>query len=209
MTENADVEVSFDIVIFVDNSDPYAQDLESALSESEAAILAANSQHARWDGPQMPPAEREETQGLEALSTLAAHDRVPYPALMVDQPSVSTPGSVTTPFSAISTTTMPATHPNQMSRSISAQISPPISINSDNGHNNNIHFLLNPSQSISPSIDPTIQRTPESTGSPLALKSVEGDLEGPVETDYEITFLLRHFSEVLGPWLAAITTDLL
>ncbi|KAL4974236.1 hypothetical protein BDW66DRAFT_90654 [Aspergillus desertorum] len=188
-------------VIFVDNSDPYAQDLESALSESEAAILAANSQNARWDGPQIPPAEKEETQGLEALSTLAAHGRLPYPALLVDQPSVSTRGSVPSPFSGISTTTMPASYPNQIPPSISAQISPPVSIHSDNGHNNNIHFLLNPSKSISPPIDPTIQRTPDSTGSPLALKSVESDLEGPVETDYEITFLLRHFSEVLGPWM--------
>ncbi|RDW83752.1 uncharacterized protein DSM5745_04078 [Aspergillus mulundensis] len=189
-------------VIFVDNSDPYTQDLEPALTESEAALLAANSQSARWDNPQIAPTEREETQGVEALSTLAAgaHDRLPYPALVVDQPSVSTPGSVTTPFSSISTT-MPASHPHRIPRSISAQISPPISIHSDNGNNTNIHFLLNPSQSLSPPIDPTIQRTPDSAGSPLPLKPIENNLEGRVETDYEITFLLRHFSEVPGPWM--------
>ncbi|KAL4905197.1 hypothetical protein BDW74DRAFT_153212 [Aspergillus multicolor] len=188
-------------VIFVDNSDPYGQDLEPALTESEAALLAANSQDARWDNPQMTPTETgEETQGLEALSTLAAHDRLPFPALVVDQPSVSTPGSVTTPFSSISTT-MPTSLPNQIPPSISAQISPPISIHSDNANNTNIHFLLNPSQSLSPPIDPTIQRTPDSARSPLALKPVENHPDAPVETDYEVTFLLRHFSEIPGPWM--------
>ncbi|KAL4803221.1 hypothetical protein BDV18DRAFT_44846 [Aspergillus unguis] len=190
-------------VIFVDNSDPYAQEpMDTTLSESEAAILAANanSQNARWDDPQVPPAERSKNKGLEALSTIAAHDRLTYPALVVDQPAVSTPNSVTTPFSTIPTT-VPAHHPNQIPRSISAQISPPISINSDNGNNNNIHFLLNPAHSISPPIDPTIQRTPDSAGSPLATRSTESNIEGPVETDYEVTFLLRHFSEVPGPWM--------
>ncbi|KAL4782659.1 hypothetical protein BJX76DRAFT_368960 [Aspergillus varians] len=189
-------------VIFVDNSDPYAQDLEAALSESEAAILAANSQSVGWDGPpQLHSAERGETQGLEALSALATHDRLSYPAMVVDQQSVSTPDGVTPPFSTIPTTVSGPHHPNQISRSISAQISPPVSIHSDNGSNTNIHFLLNPSQSISPTVDPSIQRTPDSSGSPMTLRSAENGLEGPVETDYEITFLLRHFSEVPGPWM--------
>ncbi|KAL4948341.1 hypothetical protein BDW69DRAFT_176679 [Aspergillus filifer] len=190
-------------VVFVDNSDPYAQDLESALSESEAAILAANSQNAGWDAPQIPPPEREETQGLEALSTIATHDRLPYPGMVVDQPSVPTTDSVTTPFNPIPTT-VPGPHlngPNQIPRPMPAQISPPISIHSDNGSNTNIHFLLNPSQSISPPIDPIIQRTPDSSGSPLAVRSSDLSMDGHAETDYEVTFLLRHFSEVLGPWM--------
>ncbi|KAL3462336.1 hypothetical protein BJX64DRAFT_288459 [Aspergillus heterothallicus] len=186
-------------VIFVDNSDPYAQDLEAALSESEAAILAANSQSVGWEGPQqIPSAEQGEIHGLEALSTIATHDRLAYPGLAVDQQSVSTPDSAATHFRSIPVTF--STH-GQIPRTIPAQISPPISIPSDNGHNNNINFLLNPSQSISPPVDPNIQHTPESRGSPLVLRSTETSLDGPVETDYEITFLLRHFSEVPGPWM--------
>ncbi|KAL4927250.1 uncharacterized protein BDV17DRAFT_299196 [Aspergillus undulatus] len=191
-------------VIFVDNSDPYAQDLESAFSESEAAIIAANSQNADWDAPQVPPTEREETQGLEALSTLATHDRLPYSGMVVDPPSVPATDGVATPFSAIPTTVPGPPHPNgpnQIPRPMPAQISPPVSIHSDNGSNTNIHFLLNPSQSISPPIDPTIQRTPDSSGSPLAVRSTDNIAEELVETDYEMTFLLRHFSEVLGPWM--------
>ncbi|KAL2825311.1 hypothetical protein BDW59DRAFT_146394 [Aspergillus cavernicola] len=180
-------------VIFVDNSDPYAQDLEAALTESEAAVLAANSQNVGWEGPQMPTVKRGEVHGLEALSTIATHDRVSYSTLAMDQQSVSTADGVTTPFSNITTTVPGPHHANQIPRSLSAQISPPISIHSDNGNNNNINFLLNPSQSISPPVDPIVQHTPEPIGSP--------SIEGPVETDFEITFLLRHFSEVPGPWM--------
>ncbi|KAL4865640.1 hypothetical protein BDV12DRAFT_146865 [Aspergillus spectabilis] len=187
-------------VIFVDNSDPYAQDLETALSESEAAILAANSQSVGWDGPQIPLMERGEAHGLEALSAIAAHDGLSFPTLAVDQQSVSTPDSVTTPFNNVTTTAAGAHYANEIPRSIS-QISPPVSVHSDNGNNTNIHFLLNPSQSISPPVDPTIRSTPDSTGSSLALRSTETVLDGAVETDYEITFLLRHFSEVPGPWM--------
>ncbi|KAL3469974.1 hypothetical protein BJX99DRAFT_240343 [Aspergillus californicus] len=179
-------------VIFVDNSDPYAQDIEATLSESEAAILAANSQSVGWDGPQLPSAERE-VHGLEALSTIATHDRLSYSGLAVDQQSVSTADSVTTPYSNIPTSVPGPHHSNQMPRTLSAQISPPISIHSDNGNNTNINFLLNPSQSLSPPLDPTLQHTPEPRGSP--------SMERPVETDYEVTYLLRHFSEVPGPWM--------
>lgn len=199
------MEFLYGLVIFVDNSDPYAQDLEPSLSESEAAILAANAnpQDARWDGPQAPAAERGEDQGLVALSNIATQS-LPPPALMVDQQAASSPNSVTTPFNTMPTT-VPPHLPNQIPRSISAQISPPISINSDSGHNNNIHFLLNPSQSISPPVDPTTQPTPDSGASPLATRSNESSSEGPVETDYEVTFLLRHFSEVPGPWWVIMT----
>ncbi|KAL5340333.1 hypothetical protein BJX70DRAFT_361458 [Aspergillus crustosus] len=187
-------------VIFVDNSDPYAQDLETALSESEAAILAANSQSVGWEGPQIPSVERREAHGLEALSAIAAHDGLSFSTLAVDQQSVSTPDSVTTPFSNVPSTMAGTALASAIPRSIS-QISPPVSIHSDNGNNANIHFLLNPSQSISPPIAPTIHSTPESTASSLALRSADTTPDGAVETDYEITFLLRHFSEVPGPWM--------
>ncbi|KAI9372931.1 hypothetical protein BJX61DRAFT_505132 [Aspergillus egyptiacus] len=180
-------------VIFVDNSDPYAEDLEAALSETEAAILAANSQSVGWEGPPIPQAGRADVHGLEALSTIATHDRLSYPPLAVDQQSASTAESVTTPFSNIPTPVSGPHHPNQIPRSIPAQISPSISIHSDNGNNTNINFLLNPSHPISPSVDPILHHSPDSRASSLG--------EAPVETDYEVAFLLRHFSEVPGPWM--------
>jgi hypothetical protein len=202
-SERTDTEPLRPLVIFVDNSDPYAQDLEAALTESEAAILAANSQSVGWEGPsQLSSADSGEIHGLEALSAVATHDRLSYPALAVDQQSVSTPDSAATHFRNIPLT---LTSHSQIPRTIPAQISPPISIPSDNGHNN-INFLLNPSQSISPPVDPSIQHTPESRGSPLVLRSTETSLDGPVETDYEVTFLLRHFSEVPGPWYVFVNS---
>ncbi|PTU17822.1 hypothetical protein P175DRAFT_0512028 [Aspergillus ochraceoroseus IBT 24754] len=185
-------------VIFVDNSDPYAEDLEAALGESEAAILAANSQNSAWDAGRTSSAQRD-LHGLEALSAVATHDPLSYPALAADQQSISTPDSINS-FNNIPTG-VPAPPPNQLSRAISSQSSPSISIPSDNGNNTTINFLLNPSQSLSPPIDPTTRHTPEGRGSALMRRPAEHKLDRAAETDREISFLLRHFSEVPGLWM--------
>ncbi|GAB1194255.1 hypothetical protein APSETT444_003499 [Aspergillus pseudonomiae] len=64
------------VVIFVDNSDPYVEDLEAALGESEAAILAANAQNRDWNAQRTVPLDGE-TQGLKALSAAAVHNQLP------------------------------------------------------------------------------------------------------------------------------------
>ncbi|PYH88701.1 Zn(II)2Cys6 transcription factor [Aspergillus ellipticus CBS 707.79] len=193
-------------VIFVDNSDPYAEDLEAALGESEAAILAANSQTRAWSAQRTLSTDGE-THGLEALSAVAAHDRLSYPSGSIDQQSVS-PTDNSAPFSNVPPTLSSASSPAQVRGVIAPQLSPPLSITSSNNHNNNINFLLNPSQSRSPPVDPNIQQVSQRRSSSLtsraaAPRTTSSDAKSPVppETDSEAAYLLRHFSEVPGLWM--------
>ncbi|KAF9894963.1 hypothetical protein FE257_004586 [Aspergillus nanangensis] len=194
--------------IFVDNSDPYAEDLEAALGESEAALLAASaSSHAHeWNVPRSSSVETK-TNGLEALSTAAAHDRLSYPSLSLDQPPLSAPDSTAT-FTSIPTASVSSgPSPNPPRNALPSQPSPSISVTSSN-NNNNINFLLNPSQSHSPPVDPTIQHATDRRGSSMMSMSTpshraltEPKPDMPVETDHEVMFLLRHFSQAPGLWM--------
>ncbi|KAH8423628.1 Zn(II)2Cys6 transcription factor domain-containing protein [Aspergillus melleus] len=198
-------------VIFVDNSDPYADDLEAALGESEAAILAANSQTRHWNSHHPSPSDGE-SHGLETLSTAAVHDRLSYPSFSVEpqQALAATDGG--SAFNTVSTTSISSgPSPNPPRSAIPPLASPPISIASSNTNtNNNINFLLNPSsQSHSPPVDPTIQHASERRSSSLTARSlvsrggkpVEQRSDMPVETEHEIAFLLRNFSEAPGLWM--------
>lgn len=195
------------VVIFVDNSDPYVEDLEAALGESEAAILAANAQSRDWNAQQTISLDGE-TQGLKALSAAAIHDQLPYTSLNMDQQPLPTPDSGVA-FNAVPATTVTTgPSPNLTCNPIPGQPSPPVSISPSNSTNNNINFLLNPSQSLSPQTDPNLQNATARRSSSLTAKSVasrgagpaESKLDVPAETDREIMFLLRHFSESPGLW---------
>ncbi|THD00363.1 hypothetical protein EYZ11_000090 [Aspergillus tanneri] len=195
-------------VIFVDNSDPYADELEAALGESEAAILAANSQSQNLNAPRISSAE-EEARGLGALSTAAVHDRLSYPSLSVERQQAL--ATTDTGFNTVPTTSIASRpSPNLPRGAIPSLTSPPLSINSSNNNtNNNINFLLNPSQSLSPPVDPTIQQESERRSSSLTTRSsvargaktVDQRPDTPVETEHEIAFLLRNFSEAPGLWM--------
>ncbi|KAE8362887.1 hypothetical protein BDV27DRAFT_130779 [Aspergillus caelatus] len=195
-------------VIFVDNSDPYVEDLEAALGESEAAILAANAQNRHWNAQRAISLDGE-TQGLKALSAAAAHDQLPYTSLNMDQQPLATPDSGVA-FNAVPATTVTTgPSPNPTCNATPGQPSPPVSISPSNSTNNNINFLLNPSQSLSPQTDPNLQYATTRRSSSLTARSVAsrgvGTVESkpdiPVETDREIMFLLRHFSESPGLWM--------
>ncbi|GMF70022.1 unnamed protein product [Aspergillus oryzae] len=193
------------VVIFVDNSDPYVEDLEAALGESEAAILAANAQSRDWNAQQTISLDGE-TQGLKALSAAAIHDQLPYTSLNMDQQPLPTPDSGVA-FNAVPATTVTTgPSPNPTCNPIPGQPSPPVSISPSNSTNNNINFLLNPSQSLSPQTDPSLQNATARRSSSLTARSVasrgagpaESKPDVPAETDREIMFLLRHFSESPG-----------
>ncbi|RAH77386.1 Zn(II)2Cys6 transcription factor [Aspergillus japonicus CBS 114.51] len=193
-------------VIFVDNSDPYAEDLEAALGESEAAILAANSQNRAWS--QRTPSADAENNGLEALSTVAAHDRLSYNPLSVEQQSLLAVDAAS-PYTTLSATASSGPSPSQLRSVLAPQLSPPLSITSNHTNsNNNINFLLNPSQARSPPVDPNMHHALERRSSSLTARSAvsrssntEHKSHMPAETDREVALLLRHFSEVPGLWM--------
>lgn len=177
---------SYAIVIFVDNSDPYATDLESSLAESNALALA-QSRNQRWGSDSRT--SDADSHGMDSLSAVASQDRFPYsPHSLPD--SMSYPSPVRSRASAMPPPT-----------------SPPLSMSSHN--NTNINFLLNPANSLSPPVDPiahpTGQRSASLPSRPAivaAQRSVEEKvrIDGHAETDFEIAFLMRHYSEGPGLW---------
>lgn len=204
------------IVVFVDNSDPYVDDLE-ALHESEAAVLAANanSQNNDWNGAQSSGVRVAsvdgETQGLETLSTAATHDRFSYSSLGVgnhqhhQQPVSTDSVSPFNPNVEISPSVSPGPSPRSK---LLPQASPPVSISSSNTahNNNNINFLLNPSNSLSPPVDPNLQQSTGRRSSSLTARPgvsrspTESRPNVQAETDFEIAYLLRHYAEAPGLW---------
>lgn len=138
--------------------------------------------------------------GLEALSAAATRDQ--YPFLPPPTPSENNVGrsSMTYGNANMGSTSLSPTQPRT---SMPPPTSPSVSISS----NNNINFLLNPS-SISPPIDPNLQsplgnrETSITTPSSRSIPS-EFRIDTKTETEHEVAFLLRHFSEAPGQWLVS------
>lgn len=181
------------LVVFVDNSDPYVEELETTLGESEAAVHASPQANG-WG--EMRTSSVQEPRGLEALSTAATHDRLPLPHIGVDHRPMTTHdvsfNNVDLPASVSSG---PSPNPPR-----AIPTSPPISVSSSN---TNINFLLNPSNSISPPIDPVIQSRASCSLTPVSTVGGPADQkpEPEPETLHEAAFLLRHFSEAPGLWM--------
>ena len=151
-------------------------------------MALAQSRNQRWGSGSR--ASDAETHGMETLSAVASHDRFPYSPL--DPPSV--PDSVSYP---------------SPSRSRGSAMPPPTSPSislSASSNNTNINFLLNPSHSLSPSVDSTSlhpgdHRSTSLPSRPAAARTpVEHRIDPNVETDFEVAFLLRHYSEGPGLW---------
>lgn len=181
LEEPADHRCDHCAVIFVDNSDPYADDLETSLAESSAEALA-QARNNRWGSSSR--ASDAESQGLDTLSTVASHDRFPYSPIDPSAHSVSYPSPSRSRGSAMPPPTSPA-----------------MSVSSSN--NTNINFLLNPSHSLSPSVDPLVtpdQRNTSLPSRPAASQRVEYREDNRAEKDFEIAFFLRHYAEGPGLW---------
>lgn len=153
----------------------------------------AHSPDQRW-GSNGSRTSDAETQRLEALSAVATHDRFPYSPM---------------DHSLSDSTSYPS--PNQR-RSAIRPASPSISLSSTS-NNTNINFLLNPSHSMSPPIDPSIQLSDRSTALPsrpavskrsMSQMSISHMPDDNAETDFETAFFLRHYSEGPGLWYAPI-----
>ncbi|KLJ10192.1 hypothetical protein EMPG_09894 [Blastomyces silverae] len=204
-------------VTFVDNSDPYTEEIDTLLT-SETTTSVPSPQALDWstngDYRDLEMIDGQ-AHGLEALS--AAATREAYP--LHETPSNSLHSSMNRDTTASdiysrhpelhsSVALIPSSNDTGPSVSVSS-LSPATSICSPN---NNIHFLLNPSAPMPSHIDPSSPRSPlgqsespfaatgpsESRASDVELR-VDGEVEA--ESDHEIAFLLRHFSEGPGRWM--------
>ncbi|KAF2142042.1 uncharacterized protein K452DRAFT_227477 [Aplosporella prunicola CBS 121167] len=142
-----------------------------------------------------PPAH-----GLHALSAVATGDHFGY--LQHAARSDSTPASST----HVPPMHPPTPRPRPPIASVDSPISPPVSMTSSN---HNIDFILNHPAAASPPVDPHLNspygpsrdavsgvRPPSSR-----LSTTSSQAEGSVESDHEITYLLRYYSEGPGQWM--------
>ncbi|PGH17877.1 hypothetical protein AJ79_00776 [Helicocarpus griseus UAMH5409] len=196
-------------VTFVDNSDPYAEELDNSMASSPAPPVS-NPQTLAWntnDEFHHSSSMDGQTHGLEALSAAATRETYPlqqtqsvplHPAMNRNNIAFSQSELPT------SLASMPSS--NHIRSTMPVSTSPPTSISSPN---NNINFLLNPPASLSPPIDPDLQSPPEQNNSPFATTapsasrglSSDSRVDIEAESDHEIAFLLRHYSEAPGLWM--------
>jgi hypothetical protein len=183
-------------VTFVDNSDPYAEDLEGALAPNQ---LSSDHHDNGWnmDASFQNTDISTPTHGLEALSAAATRDHYTFLP-----PPTPTDNNMPRTGLAFSGATMPAVSlsPSLPRTSMPPPVSPSVSISSTN----NINFLLNPS-SISPPIDPNLQSpiaNRETSITTPSLRSIPSEFrtDSKAETEHEVAFLLRHFAEGPGQW---------
>ncbi|PGH18932.1 hypothetical protein AJ80_04259 [Polytolypa hystricis UAMH7299] len=192
-------------VTFVDNSDPYVEELEASMASLPNTPIS-NHRTPTWNSNNNTHYRHSSldvhTHGLEALSAAATRDPYPLP------PQVS--GAIDPAMGRNNAFNQHEISPSLTSPNHGRNNMPPPSspVGSISSSNNNIHFLLNPSTSISP-IDPNLhpttaeQRESPYTPSTLASRGLASDFRTDVnvESEYEIAFLLRHFSESPGQWM--------
>jgi len=201
------------LVTFVDNFDPYAEpsspELDGTTTSPHQPSLE-RSHNAVWG---MPDHVQRSTggvaaHGLEALSAAASGDHYSHLRQSVPPHHSMTRRAMSCSASEIHHAGRP---PTPRGGDMLPPISPPVSMTSSN---NNLNFILNPSSTLSPPIDPNLQSSFEhhdssfSTGTPGSRQMLpDAHSEASVEMEHEIAFLLRHFSEAPGQWFVITTPE--
>ncbi|KKY26436.1 putative c6 finger domain-containing protein [Phaeomoniella chlamydospora] len=187
---------------FVDNSDPYNQNLDDVPAPTGQdngfdnppwfldGILPAASMDLPDHGVGMP------THGLEALSAAATRDQhTGMPA--------STESSIARSAISYAQNELPSTDQTPSIKRERQQPTAPL--DTANDQNNSVNLMLNSAAATSPPIDPNLH-SPINTNDFLdpALSAADAAQanrqDGPAERDQEVAFLLRHFSETPGQW---------
>ncbi|KAL9075638.1 MAG: hypothetical protein Q9157_003925 [Trypethelium eluteriae] len=195
-------------VTFMEVTDPYNEPLTPELERMVTTPGRADTPYDQFHSPEWslngayqhtPNTNVSSTHGLEALSAAASGDHYTYAAPQASMARPDLPYTST----ADRTPTMRSSTPP---RSGLGPMSPPMTMSSTQ---NNINFILNPSSAASPPIDPSL-RSPYETLSdlrrqrPASSHTTSADFLSPdshPETDHEIAYLLRHFSEGPGLWM--------
>lgn len=185
----------FEAVTFVNTMDPYADPPSPTLDgHLTTPDRASSAQH--HDGDWDRESHFHHAHGLEALSAAATANAYSY------LPSAGSVARESLPF-------MEDELPRSLQEATPGQsnmpppTSPPVSMSSTN----NLTFILNPTSSMTPPIDPNLQSPYGPQGSPysdetMASQALGQELrpEGNVESEHEVAFLLRHFAESPGQW---------
>ncbi|KAK7538765.1 uncharacterized protein J3D65DRAFT_623048 [Phyllosticta citribraziliensis] len=201
-------------VRFWNTTDPYNEPMSPASEtasptatgqgvEQSATVLNGSSSR-QWSN--FAQSHRQTSaHALHALSAVATGDHFPYlhpPASRQDAtPATDTPVRPSTTLSNMHP-------PTPMARqNAESPISPPVSMTSSN---HNIDFILNHPAVASPPLDPTLHSPYAASGreslhgrsASSRLSIISGMFEtSNAETDHEIAYLLRYYSEGPGQWM--------
>ena len=191
------------LVTFMEVTDPYNEPLTPELERMATTPGRLDTPYPDWplNGTYQSTqnTNTSPTHGLEALSAAASGDHYSYAAPQASMARPDLPySSAAEQTSSMQTSASP--------RAGLGPMSPPMSMTSSQ---NNLNFILNPSSTASPPIDPSL-RSPfetmenlrrQTSGSSQTLSADVPAPDPPVEADHEIAFLLRHFSEGPGLWM--------
>lgn len=191
----------------MDNTDPHAEELEASILASDPSKHEAIANE--WNHRNSMSTANDTALGLNALSTAAAAQQ----SYFLQHSSVASPETpdlrhaTTSDDLRILSTSTTLHSPIKTLNALLPPTSPPLSITSS-PNNNNINFLLNPSNSGSPSVDSglstSIGRRESSPYHSVTARHrralSNARLDAKVETDHEVAFLLRHFAENPGYW---------
>ncbi|EFE36902.1 uncharacterized protein ARB_04429 [Trichophyton benhamiae CBS 112371] len=184
-------------VVFVDNSDPYADELEEHFNTDTPLDTHGESAWSHGGG-YLPPFTEAQTHGLDALSAAATAENHPIYQSVADHIAENSNS-----HTRLETTEHPEATISNSSPTIAripTEASPGSLSLSLLSPNNNVGFMLNaPSNGIPQPIDTGLhshenQRPTSSVsqGLPQVMR-----VTSSVETEHEAAFFLRHFSE--GP----------
>ncbi|KAI9756841.1 MAG: hypothetical protein M4579_003677 [Chaenotheca gracillima] len=195
-------------VTFINTTDPYADPPSPAREPSMAAPEQHNASPPisgpEWELPDEfnPLMDSEETSGLHALSAAASGDHESFlsPKNMLD----ANMDRNRVAFHSPDTAQRSPAREESARPDISSTASPQRSLSSAS---NNINFILNPTTSnttplTNPAFDRPLDRRNGSFSASVGNSSLaEFGKHSNAETDHEVSFLLRHFSEVAGQWM--------
>lgn len=187
-------------MVFVDNSDPYANELGEHFNTDTPLDTHGE---AAWShgGGYLPSFTEAQTHGLDALSAAATAENHPIYQSVADHIAENSNS-----HTRLETTEHPEATISSSSPTIAripTEASPGSLSLSLSSPNNNVGFMLNvPSNGMPQPIDPGLhshenQRPTSSVSQGLPQVT---RVTSSVETEHEAAFFLRHFSEGPGRW---------
>lgn len=180
---------------FVDNSDPYADDLDEQFN-TDTPLNTHGAPAWSQGGGYLPSSTDAQTHGLDALSAAATAENHPIYQSIVDHIAENTSSHARLENTEYQEATRSSLSPiiARIPTAISPE-SPSLPLSSPN---NNINFTNGMPQPI----DPGLHSSENQRSSSLVSQGLtqETRITFAVETEYEATFFLRSFSEGPGLW---------
>ncbi|EFR03148.1 hypothetical protein MGYG_06143 [Nannizzia gypsea CBS 118893] len=189
-------------VVFVDNSDPYADDLDEQFNTDTPLDTHGASTWSHDGGYSLPSSTDAQTHGLDALSAAATAENHPIYQSVMDHIAENTSSTVRIGNAENQEATISSSSPTAARISIAfSPGSPALPLSSPNV---NINYVLNSlSNGMPQPIDPSLHSPENQRSGSLVSQGLTQEVvvASAVEAEHEIAFFLRRFSEGPGQWM--------